>query len=245
MPAMTPRAVEQRPVFLRVDIGCRGCARSVQLSGPLLRTPCASCGLDAEIGAAVWLALFREIDERSFPSETPRDQTFESSQPTAAGTLGARWRAAALTCAKCQREMTPVEPGTNEAIECSACGTRRDTFPAPAWLRTELPTAMQLYGAARDGAERAGTETGFWITFQGTPPSLSDQHRQAIQSAIGPAPISYAAPLSVPNAAPRRRWEWLAIALFAVLIGAAVYRCGGRMGTPSHPDDGSEVEPSP
>jgi hypothetical protein len=240
-----PRAVQERPVQLEIEITCNACRRVVPFATPALRSTCPGCREPIELSVLLWTLLFREIDEKSFMLPVGDTGRYSAEQPTPAGRLVARWRAQAPHCGKCQAELMLVEPGLDETFECGACTTRMPTFPAPAWLRTELPTAMQLYGAAREvDAAEARPGASFWLTFKGTPPHVSEQHRHAIEAAIGPQPD---VPAVISTATPkvkRRSWEWYAIILCVVLIGAAVHRCGAKIGGETRPKDGSEVEPS-
>jgi hypothetical protein len=240
-----PRAVLERPVQLEIEVTCSACKRVVPFASPALRSTCPGCREPVEVSVLAWTLLFREIDERSFLLPARDDAQFSAEQPTPAGRLVARWRVQPPRCAKCAAELMLVEPGTEDPIECARCSTRMTSFPAPAWLRTELPTAMQLYGAARDSELlEAKPTSGFWLTFQGTPPNVSAKREHAIKAAIGPTPeVAAVASTSTPKA-PRRQWEWYAILVFLVAMGVAVHRCGAKIGGESRPKDGTEVEPT-
>lgn len=240
----TPRAALQRPVHFDVEVECAQCHRLVPLAAPILRSSCGGCGTALELGSPAWLRLFQEADQSDFSMPEGDTTTHSAEQPTQNGRLVARWMRSLPRCTQCQNEMMLIEPGIDSPIECGACGTKNACAPAPAWLRSELPTAMQLYCIPRGSEDSAvHASRGFWLTFQGTPPALSQQHRQAIEAAIGPPPVS--GPV-VPTAAPRRRWgwEWYAIAACGVLIVVAVHQCGSRLGRTEKPAEGTEVEPS-
>lgn len=240
-----PRAVQERPVQLELELTCSACKRVVPFATPALRSTCPGCREPIELSVLVWTLLFREIDEKSFKLPSGDAGRYSAEQPTPAGRLVAKWRGLGPRCTKCESELVLVEPGTDDTLECGACTTPLQTFPAPAWLRTELPTAMQLYGAARevDTTEpRQGPR--FWLTFKGTPPHVSEQRRHAIEAAIGPGPESSAVISTATPKRARRGWEWYAIIVCVVLIGVAVHRCGSKIGGEPRPKDGSEVEPS-
>lgn len=231
-----PRAAIQRPVRLEIEATCAACQRPVGLGAPLLRVACSACGEAVELGSTTWAHLFAEIDEKSFDLPEGDTDTRVSEQSTADGKLVARYTAGAPRCTQCKAEVMLVEPGTDDTLECAACATKMTTFQVPGWLRTELPTAMQLYGASRDAEARAGS---FWLTFQGTPPARREQHQNQIQAAIGPGPERPAVVVApLPKPAAKQRWEWYAIVIIIAVIVVAVRQCGRRaVGTPESERD--------
>ena len=243
MPA-TPRAVLERPVHLDIEIECAACRRLVPLAAPILRSSCGGCGAAIELPTAAWLQLLQQVDEKDFALSEDASGTFSVERATPGGRLTVRWTPSLPQCPQCKNEIQLIEPGVDSPIECGACSAKIACLPAPVWMRTELPTAMQLYGiprAAEDSAVHAAR--GFWLTFKGTPPALSQQHRQAIEAAIGPPPVS-APVVSTPQPKRRWGWEWYAIAVCVGLVLFAVQQCGSRLGTTERPDEGTEVEPS-
>jgi hypothetical protein len=237
-----PRAALQRPVRLEIEASCAACHRPVGFCAPLLRLACSACGESVELASTTWAQLFGEIDEKSFDLPDSDPDTRVAEQATAEGKLTARYALGAPRCDKCKCEIMLVEPGTDDSLECAQCSTKTTTFPAPGWLRTELPTAMQLYAASREAEARAGW---FWITFQGTPPARREHHQVAIQAAIGGGPDRGAVPVSV-RAPPqsRHRWEWYAVIAIVVLIVIAVRQCGRRAAGTPESDRDNAVEPA-
>jgi len=237
-----PRAAVQRPVRLEIEATCAACRRPVGMGAPHLRVSCSACGEAVEIGSTTWSHLFAEIDERSFDLPDADPDTRVAEQATPDGRLTARYSIGAPTCAQCKSELMLVEPGTDDTLECTKCGTKTTTFQAPGWLRTELPTAMQLYAASREAEARASS---FWLTFQGTPPVRREQHQSVIQAAIGPAPERPAAvSTATPRPAARTRWEWYAIIVITVVIVIAVRQCGRRAASTPESERDNAVESS-
>ena len=64
-----------------------------------------------------------------------------------------RWGPARPICPGCAMPLPAeaVPPGGDGRLACR-CGQSIATFPVPEWLRQVVPTALQLFGAARDGA---------------------------------------------------------------------------------------------
>lgn len=243
--ADVPRAAQQRSVRLELEVACRACRQPVQLDGPRLRANCLECGGEVELASPLWVELLGEIDERSFvPDQGGAAQSCE--RPTGWGKLVARWRVEPPSCPTCRTPLSLVDPGTEQRLTCSRCSEKTRTSPAPAWLRQALPTAMQVYAAALDGESSIRQATAaWWLCFQGTPPALGEQRRQAIEAAIG-GPLSVGPESQgVPKPSKRRRnIEWAAIMLSAILIAVGVHQCGARWWGGSEPEEGTEVEPS-
>jgi hypothetical protein len=242
MPPMPnePRAAVQRSVRLEVEATCAACRRPVGLGAPHLRLACSACGETVELGAAHWARLFAEIDEKSFDLAPADRDTRVAEESTPDGKLVARYTLGAPECSGCRAEIRLVDPGADDMLACSSCSTRTATFQVPGWLRTELPTAMQLYAASREVEPRAGS---FWLTFQGTPPARKERHDHQIQAAIGPVPESpVSVPVPVKKSAQRTRWEWVTIIGIVVVIVVAVRQCGRRAAGTSAGDRDNAVE---
>lgn len=219
-----PRSAEQRVVRLEIETLCPSCGATTPVDGLLLRVVCP-CGAPIELTRPTWKELLTGIDRSSFDqiATDGQPQIAEASSPVKK--LFARWRASLPTCDGCGTARDLVEPGMEGKLTCARCAKTVESFPAPLWLRSELLTAMQLYGAARDDEHASGRlEHHFWLSFQGTPPALLDQHQQAIHSAIGPPPPS--GTVTVISRKRRWRWEYLGILVGMLLMGAAVHRCG-------------------
>jgi hypothetical protein len=225
------RAAKQRPVRVEPEASCGTCRQSVILHGALLRVRCDECGEPVELSSLIWTQLFRDIDEQNWNSPESSAER-QSEQTLGQSKLRARWKPGLPTCAKCSAQLLLVDPGTDDKLECMACRGRLETFPAPAWLRTELPTAMQLYGAAREHGDKTARRE-FWITFQGTPPALNDQRQSVIQAAIGTGPLSQRAAQNKK----KYRWELFVVLGCVLLIGVALNRCSRKLTKPDQLDD--------
>jgi hypothetical protein len=130
-----------------VSVPCEHCAAPVAVNGPARRAHCQRClrateltrlgeFLEAAIGNAFIVGR---------PSYTVR--TF-SDQP-------------GPTCRSCGASV-PLgnyrdHAGGVGTLPCATCGHGVPTFPAPAWLKEQLPTAVQIFGADPEiAAEAAG-----------------------------------------------------------------------------------------
>jgi hypothetical protein len=66
-------------------------------------------------------------------------------------------------CATCGKGVSVAsfltKEGAATTIPCASCGTPMPTFPAPAWLRAQLPTVLQVLGGDADVArEQSGAD---------------------------------------------------------------------------------------
>jgi predicted RNA-binding Zn-ribbon protein involved in translation (DUF1610 family) len=80
---------------------------------------------------------------------------------------GASFRAVAYSdpspeCPRCGKPVT-IAPylgkrGATTTLPCAGCGADVPTYPAPAWLRKQLPTAVQVFGGDAHVTKAAGIE---------------------------------------------------------------------------------------
>jgi ribosomal protein S27AE len=134
-----------------VSVRCDHCASAVAVNGPARRAHCERClrateltrlgeFLDAAIGNAIVVGspyTVRTFDDQLGP-----------------------------TCRSCGGSVPLGEyrdrAGGVGTIPCPTCGHGVPTFPAPAWLKQQLPTAVQIFGA---DAEIAGEEAGLAVAL--------------------------------------------------------------------------------
>ncbi|MFO0567616.1 MAG: hypothetical protein U0263_18300 [Polyangiaceae bacterium] len=235
-----PRAAVERSVRLEIETTCGACGGPVGVAGVHLHSNCASCGEPLELTVQTWTLLCKELDEKSFEASLSDATERQAEQATEEGKLVARYRLGAPACGSCGTDLPHVEPGSDQSVVCTQCATETATFPAPGWLRTELPTAMQLYAASRDAQPSA---RAFWLTFQGTPPALNERREHVLKNALGSGPDRPAVTAPAIDAPKRRRWEWYVIIAMIVVIVAGVRECGRRAARSSDAERENAVEP--
>jgi len=118
-----------------MTVTCDHCASPVPINGPTKNPLCPHCHNTS--------ALKRICVEMTYADEgmmvvgSPYNyQTYKDQTPQ---------------CQACG-ESVPVDAylkkvGATTTIPCPACGAGLATFPAPAWLKKELPDALQVFGA--------------------------------------------------------------------------------------------------
>ncbi len=136
----------------KVLVPCAECGESLSPRGPELMLDCSACGERLELSAERWRAL---LSFRQYAAEFAlRDGTTRGSSLTD-GELRVfvRWGPALPRCAACQAHLAvgALPPGADGQLRC-ACGAMSSTFPAPAWLRAVVPSAIQVFGAEREGS---------------------------------------------------------------------------------------------
>jgi hypothetical protein len=128
-----------------VSVACQYCATPVPVNGPTCSVHCGHCRSQTRIhglGAALGRANAGGHAVGSCTIVTHPEQSGPS-------------------CPGCALEVPLGDAvhyfGVVTSFPCPRCGTAVSSFPAPPWLKTELPNVLQVFGA---DAEIAARETG-------------------------------------------------------------------------------------
>ena len=90
---------------------------------------------------------------------------------------------------ECGAALPIPESGSTEVVMCRNGDHGFRSMPVPMVLREAVPTALQATRPEPPSRAR------FWVTFQGTPRAIQEQHKASLEAAIK----DRAAPLSVPS----------------------------------------------
>ncbi len=126
------------------------------VNGPLLELECARCGASNTLSDQEISRYISRIE-----MEHLRMQPGDRLHATATGNQRL-WRCAIVAenprCGVCTAELgvDQIPVGAAEDRAC-VCGEPYSTFPAPAWLKAHLDTAVQVYGADRPASAESGT----------------------------------------------------------------------------------------
>ncbi len=190
---------------------CRACSRHTELAGPVLEARCKHCSAEIAIPPKSWASALGAIDERSTSIEGTRLESHHHQDELAE--LRFRWSTQALSCRECRVRLPLLEIGALEPLLCGGCGAKMATYPAPPWLRAELPTAQQLYGveyvfeaAALDPEARK-----WWLCLLGTPKKQATERMVVTELAVQHALLQ-----EKPKKTPL--WVYLLIALVAAVL---------------------------
>ncbi len=129
-------------VTVMMAVKCNHCAAPVPLNGPTKVAHCENCYKESPLGRLPEeLALAAEGMQRMGSPYTSR--TSSTPDPV---------------CGKCGEGVDVTQylnhVGATTTIPCPKCGTGLPTFPAPAWLRAELPMALQVFGGDPEVAQQ-------------------------------------------------------------------------------------------
>ena len=146
-----------RCFVFKVLMPCPECGASVPFEGPHLGVTCGACTSRLELQPENWKGAF-EFRRYEAEFSLTEGKTRGSSLTNGELRLLVRWGPGRPVCAVCAAPLPvdAVPPGGDGQLSC-ACGQSMPTFPVPDWLRSVVPTAVQLFGAAREGAP-AGVE---------------------------------------------------------------------------------------
>jgi hypothetical protein len=164
-------AGEGRPIALDTSLHCPSCGATVPLAGPVLSAACHSCRREIAIAPELWQEIVAELDERSFEAGSTRTAAGACRRERDGVHLFAEWSRVEIACRRCKSILPPVEPGASGAIDCKACGMPLPILAAPPWLRSAVPTALELYGieTVLDAAALEPEARRWWIYYLGTP----------------------------------------------------------------------------
>jgi hypothetical protein len=128
---------------------CAHCGGPLPLLGPLREVPCDACGKTTPITASEWGRILAAGARGVASISVGRHEITNGMAPSAKP-----------VCASCSAPapLDALAIGSDTSAKC-ACGEVLVTYPAPAWLREEVPALVQLYGADREGSSAATTRT--------------------------------------------------------------------------------------
>jgi hypothetical protein len=183
---MTQGSGAIRIIGVDAAVHCPACGATVQLAGPVLQARCHGCRAEIPIVQALWLQTLAEADEQSFDAGSTRTVTGACRREQRGVHLLVEWSHSEPTCRRCGAFVPQVEPGTSGEIPCPGCQAPMPTFTAPPWMRSEIPTALQVYGVEYvfDAAALDVMARRWWIAFQGTPTRKAHAQQMFIEQEI-------------------------------------------------------------
>jgi hypothetical protein len=161
-----------RLIAIEAAAHCPHCRATIPLAGPVLHARCHQCGQELAISQLLWLQTLAEVDERSFDAGTLNTSAGACRREHANVHLSLEWARTDPACRRCGAPVPQVEAGVAAEVACPSCSAPLPTFPAPPWLRSEVPTALQVYGVEYvfDALALEASARRWWLAFQGTPP---------------------------------------------------------------------------
>ncbi len=149
-----PEGVRSGGFSLRTT--CNRCGQPLPLNAPVRRTTCAACSADVTLPDRIWTCALEELEKsyEALAEDAPRTHT-----ATIDGfPLTFELRRGAPRCEKCGQGYPDdrMADGSTRDLFCVGCGDPGSTYPAPDWLRSLVPTAVQIVSTDRGGAAEAG-----------------------------------------------------------------------------------------
>lgn len=124
---------------------CNHCGAMLPINGPLRSIVCDQCQKDGKCTPSIWGDQICSAMEGMRIMNNPYTCIDTKSKDP--------------LCPKCEKHF-PVDEsviGKDTFVSCPHCGEKMVTFPAPDWLRKELPGVVQLFGADRETGGMPGT----------------------------------------------------------------------------------------
>jgi hypothetical protein len=123
---------------------CDKCGEMLPINGPLRRATCDSCHARYDLTPARW------VDQICSAAEGMR---ILNSPYKCSDTADRRPQ-----CPRCEEHFALDEAliGEDTTVPCPGCGHPVPTYPAPEWLRAELPMVVQVVGGVREVAADTG-----------------------------------------------------------------------------------------
>lgn len=144
---MSAKLAAERPVALEVRVYCTTCRAPIHLLGPVRAVRCGACGHDMQLSPSLWQEILLEADEHSFDGWGSAPVIAVRRRQTPWGSVLYRWLSLSPACPSCRSPVPLAEVGSERSVICSECGRGLETRPVPGFLRLEIGTAMQIYGA--------------------------------------------------------------------------------------------------
>ena len=140
-----------RYFVFKLLLACGECGGRFPLEGPTLAATCPACHSVIELLPKHWKAaveLYRDAAEFALTEGKTRGSSLRDGELE----LLIRWGPSCPSCSACGLALPidAVPPGGDGKLSC-ACGATVETFPPPAWLQELVPTALQMFGASREG----------------------------------------------------------------------------------------------
>ncbi len=125
---------------------CRKCGDPLPVNGPLHSTVCENCFADNKLTPAIWAMQIAAADEGSRILNNPYICLPADTRD--------------LHCPGCEKPF-PIDRdllGKDTVQTCPHCKAGIMTFPAPRWMKKELPRSVQVFCTERDEDEHTKKE---------------------------------------------------------------------------------------
>ncbi len=132
-----------------IKFDCKKCSEMVAINGLASSAICNSCQKKETFDPKDLLSVIHRVE--GYPGVMSHHRL---NTPF----LSNCYKTLEPCCPKCEEHFPFDEDlvGQNTQIPCPHCGQAIETFPAPKWVKQELPAVVQLVGAHSEGPESSG-----------------------------------------------------------------------------------------
>lgn len=144
-----------RYMLFKVQTACSHCGNPLVINGPARSPVCSACQNTVRVGPGLWQSIMEDIEKN--PSSLKKGEGYSSTLMSGGFTFKIDYSRSTPICADCKTEwdLDSVADGTDGFFTCTKCGHKSVTYPAPDWLKSVIPTAMQVFFGER---EESGTK---------------------------------------------------------------------------------------
>jgi DNA-directed RNA polymerase subunit M/transcription elongation factor TFIIS len=153
-----------RYVNYKLQTSCNHCGNPLMLNSPQESTHCSSCTKSVNIRPGIWKSLLEDLEDNYHKYSEGEGST--GTMMTGGFTFKYSAHKYRPHCMKCKVDMQADKVPTGETVEisCPQCGENMSSFPAPSWLKEELVTVGQVFGAEwGSGKEVSKMRDGFSV----------------------------------------------------------------------------------
>ncbi len=127
---------------------CRKCGQPVPVNGPFRHVTCSSCFAEKYIDPDIITGIMNDFEEeyQGLDEKAGSGGTIMSGSGTY---KYGSWRLKPR-CPDCENPLEDTEPDRDGTVACGGCGRKFEVYPAPEWLTSEVPSAVQCISAGRE-----------------------------------------------------------------------------------------------
>ncbi|MBN1435341.1 hypothetical protein JW921_11310 [Candidatus Fermentibacterales bacterium] len=130
----------ERFACLEVRIACGSCGQSIPINGPYRRVTCSACFNETPVPPDILAGFLNDFEEEYEGLQQGQGQG--GTLMSGSGTYKYGYWRIPLRCSSCKKLLRVPSGTQTEVIRCENCGATYHAFPAPEWLKKEVPSAV-------------------------------------------------------------------------------------------------------
>lgn len=132
--------IMRRYACLEVRVTCSSCGGSIPVNGPCIELNCPACFETMPVSTDILGGFLNDLEEEY--EGITKGQGRGGTVISGSGTYKYGYWRLPPRCSTCEKPLELEELGTGTTISCGGCEAKYHLFPAPAWLRKEVPSAV-------------------------------------------------------------------------------------------------------